>query len=170
MIPLTHEIWPSLLGGYRVPYDASPALRELERTENPSAVWKELWNELHHQGDVDTASYAALPHIVRIARSRSFSDWNVYAIASTIEASRGFEGNPEIPEWLRESYESAWQDLLLTGLEQLRIETDELTIRAILAMVALAKGLSRLGRLLSDFDSSEIDALYNERYGVGSGG
>jgi hypothetical protein len=108
-----------------------------------------------------------LPHIVRIARIRSFSDWNVYAIASTIEASHRFGHNPAVPDWLRKSYETAWQDLLVTGLEQLCIETDELTIRAILAMVALAKGLSRLGRLLSDFDSSEIDALYNERYGSG---
>jgi hypothetical protein len=38
MIPLDHEIWPSLMGGYRIPYDASVALGELERTDHPEAV------------------------------------------------------------------------------------------------------------------------------------
>jgi hypothetical protein len=167
MIPLDHEIWPSLMGGYRIPYDASVALRELERTDHPEAVWEELWNELHHQGDVGPASYAALPHIVRIARSRSFTDWNAYAIASVIEASRQSGHNPAIPDWLQDSYKAAWQELLEMGLEQLKVETDETTTRAMLGAVALARGLSRLGRLLSDLDASEIDELYDDRYGAG---
>ncbi|HSY52709.1 MAG TPA: hypothetical protein VLC46_28170 [Thermoanaerobaculia bacterium] len=84
-----------------------------------------------------------------------------------IEASRQSRHNPAIPDWLQDSYKAAWQELLEMGLEQLRVETDETTTRAILGAVALAKGLSRLGRLLSDLDASEIDELYDDRYGPG---
>lgn len=40
-------------GGYRIPYDASAPLIQLEAGRH---VWDELWNELHHQGDVGDAS------------------------------------------------------------------------------------------------------------------
>lgn len=32
-----------------------------------TATWEELWNALYHQGDITTAAYAALPHILEIA-------------------------------------------------------------------------------------------------------
>jgi hypothetical protein len=62
MLSLTDPIWHELEGGYRVPYDASKALARMERGKS---VWDEFWNELHHQGDVGVASYAAIPQLVR---------------------------------------------------------------------------------------------------------
>ena len=44
-----------LIGGYRIPYDPSPALERLS-IDRDSAM-EELWQNLYHQGDVDTASY-----------------------------------------------------------------------------------------------------------------
>jgi hypothetical protein len=63
MLALDDRKWKELLGGYKVPYDASHALRRLERGAD---AWKELWEELHHQGDLGEASYAAVPKLVRI--------------------------------------------------------------------------------------------------------
>ena len=71
MLSLTDTIWRDLEVGYRVPYDASKALA---RMENGESVWEELWNELHHQGDVGIASYAAIPRIVRISEAQRRSD------------------------------------------------------------------------------------------------
>src|SRR5687768_15642034 len=71
MLPLDDKRWSSLDGGYRVPFDASVPLRQLEHAENLQPIWDELWNELHHQGHVGVASYAAVPHLVRIARARN---------------------------------------------------------------------------------------------------
>jgi hypothetical protein len=51
--------WQELHGGYRVPFDASELLRRLEQGQD---IWDELWQELHHQGDVGEASYAAVSH------------------------------------------------------------------------------------------------------------
>jgi hypothetical protein len=164
MLPLDDQRWPSLDGGYRIPYDASAPLREMERADNLQPIWDELWNELHHQGDVGLASYAAIPQLVRIARARNLADWNLYAIASTIESARHEGQNPALPEWLESSYSAAWQDLQSMALDHLRSQTDEVTTRSILAVVAIARGLSKLGRLLSEFHASEIEEVYYQLY------
>jgi hypothetical protein len=57
-------------------------LQKIERREDAAAAWQELWEELHHQGDVGDASYAAVPELVRIHRSESAVDWNPYALVA----------------------------------------------------------------------------------------
>jgi hypothetical protein len=61
MLGLDDGKWKTLLGGYRKPYNPVPILQKLKEQGNVEACWEELWNELHHQGDVDLASYASVP-------------------------------------------------------------------------------------------------------------
>jgi hypothetical protein len=105
MLSLTDPRWRSLKGGYRRVYDASGALRRLEEGHD---VWDELWEELHHQGDVGEASYAAVPQLVRISRDGGHRDWNLYALVARIEIERHRKSNPPIPDWLLADYSSAW--------------------------------------------------------------
>jgi len=160
MLPLSDPRWKELKGGYRVPYDASPALIRLARGEN---VWDELWQELHHQGDVDQASYAAVPHIVRIVGGVGQRDWNPYSLASVIEVERHRKSNPPIATWLADGYAGAWRELLNVALDDLRTVDDPETLRAILGTIALAKGSLKLGALLSKIDESELAEVL-ERY------
>jgi hypothetical protein len=161
MITLDDPKWRTLKGGYRIPYDASIALKAMEAG---SDTWEELWDELHHQGDVDSASYAAIPHIVRIATDAPVRDWNFYGLVSTIEIERHRKNNPEVPEWLLEDYESAWHKLLPLALSDLMLELDDITTQAILSVIAISKGNLKLGALLADLDPSEIDALLHETH------
>src|SRR5690349_23245448 len=108
MLSLTDTRWRFLKGGYRIPYDASNALRRLEEGH---AVWDELWQELHHQGAVGDASYAAVPHLVRICGNATHRGWNLYALAAVIEVERHRKSNPPIPDWLSADYMAAWRDL-----------------------------------------------------------
>lgn len=149
MLGLDDPRWKELLGGRKLPFDASHLLSELERGDD---VWHELWDGLHHQGDVGDASYAAVPHLVRIAETFEQRDWNVYALASTIEIERHAKRNPPLPDWLAESYHAAWDQLLAMALRDLRDARDRLTIQAILGAVALAKGNLELGTLISYAD------------------
>jgi hypothetical protein len=64
MLPLDDPRWRSYKGGYQAPYDASPGLRRLLADGPDEELWEEFWNELHHQGDVNQASYAAVPWLV----------------------------------------------------------------------------------------------------------
>jgi hypothetical protein len=85
MLSFKDERWTKLLGGYRMAFDPRSALQNLESNLRVKEAWHELWEELHHQGDVGEASYAAVPHLVRIYRERSAIDWNTYAIVAVIE-------------------------------------------------------------------------------------
>ncbi len=66
MMLLSDQRWKDFDGGYRVKYDASIPLSRLKNgIGDLDSIWSELWQNLHHQGDVGIASYAAIPHIAR---------------------------------------------------------------------------------------------------------
>jgi hypothetical protein len=90
MLSLDDNRWNDFTGGYRIKCDPRPLLAELERAQNKETAWHGLWEELHHQGDVGEASYASVPHLVRIDRTSGIVDWNTYAIVAII--ALGWEG------------------------------------------------------------------------------
>lgn len=67
MISFDDPRWDDLEGGYRIEYDPRPALLTLEDSPDDPDAWAELWEELHHQGDVGEASYAAVPYLAALA-------------------------------------------------------------------------------------------------------
>ena len=154
--------WSSLQGGYRVPYDPRPALQRIETGNAPDLAWDELWEELHHQGDVGEASYAAVPEIVRLIMSGQTEDWNAFALIATIEEQRGVDGNPPLPAWLVEDYAAAWQSLFAAAVSMLVTATDETLLNALLAVVAIHKKLPLLGRLALHLSENERRALIDE--------
>ena len=158
--PLHDPRWQSLSGGYGIPYDPSLALEALE---NGATSWDELWENLHHQGDVGTASYAAVPHIVRIAAKLWRNKWEPYALVATIETERHRRSNPDIPDWLASSYALAIRDLAKLAASELLNTSDPLLVQSMIGLIALAQGQTKLGALISNFDQSEIDEAAEER-------
>jgi hypothetical protein len=159
MLSLDDPRWTDLKGGYRIPFDPRPLLVKLENTQNIEAVWHELWDELHHQGDVGEASFAAVPHLVRIYRNLSVIDYNAYALVAIIELARAHGENPDVPEWLRVGYFKAIQYLAKAGAtEVLRTDNPD-TVRAVLSVLAIAKGLRTHGRFLIEYSDRELDAI-----------
>jgi hypothetical protein len=163
MIELDDPRWEGLTGGYRLPYDPRPALRGLEADANRKDLWDELWNELHHQGDVGEASYAAVVVLVRIESGRRRFGSNLLALAATVEVERHRKGNPPIPAWLEFGYRSAWNDLAQYALDDLRSSKDSDRVTTALSIVALARGQTKLGAFLTFLDESELDELVEER-------
>lgn len=163
MIAFDDKRWEGLKGGYKTPYDPRPALRELEAGSDAEAVWDQLWEELHHQGDVGDASYATVPHLIRIQAESPKVDWNLYALISTVEIERHRSGNPPLPAWLTESYREAWARVLEIGSRDLARTDDPLTVTSILGALALAKGQVKLGAFIAHSDTSEVDEFLEER-------
>src|SRR5688572_18835133 len=99
MLTLEDPSWAELRNGYRVTYDARPLVRRFAVGNDLNSCWDEIWDKLHHQGDVDTASYAALPHLIRMSGALK-RDWNIYSYATTISLEAGRERNPAIPNFM----------------------------------------------------------------------
>ena len=156
MISFDDERWNHLMGGYKTPFDPRPSLRQLESQQDTAAAWEELWDGLHHQGDVGDASYAAVPELIRIHRNRSADDWNLYAIVAIIELARTEPQNPEVPDWLREEYIRSFQELAQMGTKAILSAEESEAKRAILSVIAIATGLRMHGKFLVAYSEGEL--------------
>jgi len=156
MLSFDDERWNHLTGGYKTPFDPRPSLRRLENQQDTATAWQELWEELHHQGDVGNASYTAIPELVRIHRNGSAVDWNLYAIVATIELARTESRNPEVPDWLREDYFRSIRELAEMGTKDILSADEPETKRAILSVIAIARGLRTHGRFLVAYSEDEL--------------
>jgi hypothetical protein len=162
MLSIEDLRWTALAGGYKALFDPRPLLARLATEQDTSKTWKELWEELHHQGDVGEASYAAVPFIVEIHRMRGVVNWNTYAIVAIIELARTAGDNPEVPKWFEQDYFHAVLELAGIGTCEILKSEDMDTSRAILSVLAIARNLRNHGKLLMDYsedDLSNIDPL-----------
>jgi len=163
---LTDPKWEGLEGGYRIPYDPRPVLSKLASGIEVDHEWEELWNELHHQGDVGEASYAAVTALVDLYSSGRHPDWNLFGLSATIEIERHRKGNPPLPQWISEDYQRAWRKLAELALAKLRVDqVDSDTLQSALAVLAIARGNLKLGAMINHLDSSELDEILEQCLG-----
>ncbi len=156
MLSLDDRRWSELKGGRRTLCDPRPLLAKLEAGQDLKNVWHDLWDELHHQGAVDDASYACVPHLVRIYRQRGLTDWNAYTIVAAIELARAEGNNPKLPTWLKDGYFEAIQDLAETGIKELHGVRSKYDLRGILCILALQKGARTYARFLLEYSEEEL--------------
>ncbi len=102
------------------------------------------------------ASYAAVPHLVRIYRQRGVIDWNTYAIVAVIELARDSRKNPELPESLKEDYLQAIRELAEVGAVEVLKSTNFEDIQAILSILAIAAGARTHARFLINYSAEEL--------------
>jgi hypothetical protein len=65
VLSLDDPRWATLRHAYGTAQDVPDMLRRLAETKD---AWDEIWSALCHQGSIYSASYAAAPHIVEMAR------------------------------------------------------------------------------------------------------
>lgn len=143
----TDERWNGLLGGYRIPYDPRPTLKELLNDPGCDQLWLALWEDLYHQGDVGEASYASVSVLAQIASADPAGDWNPYALAASIEQARWSGSNPSLPDWMAPEYAAAWQRLFGSAMNLLERTDSETVVASTLAVIAIHKGQKTLGRM-----------------------
>ena len=156
MLSLDDRRWENFSGGYRVPFDPRPFLLKLEAQKETGAAWHELWEGLHHQGDVGEASYAAIPHLVRIYRQNGVRSWDTYAIVAVIELARDNGNNPAVPDWLAEDYFRSVRALAEVGATEILVEKDPEFVRAALSVLAVAAGARIHARFLINYSDEEL--------------
>ena len=82
-----------------------------------------------------------------------------------IELARGRGTNPEIPNWLKQDYFQAIQDLARIGSTEVIREDDTYTVRAMLSVIAIAKGARTHARFLFEYSDEEMIALEKQLLG-----
>lgn len=126
---------------------------------NADMGYDELWQRVHHQGDVGTAAYAVVPQLVGVMANSTEPDWRAYALIATIEERRMVEGNPSIPDWLAQSYDMAMREIIPTALVHLRVANGDAEVRSVLAVLAHAKGQPTIGAIALWTEDERREAL-----------
>ena len=167
LLELDDPKWGDLEGGYRgVLYNASAALKKMERTNDLSAmneVYQEFWNELHHQGDVGLASYYSVPHLTRIAKEKQLIDSNVLGLVSVIEIQR-HKNNPKLPSALFPAYNNALTELGELAKLSFNHPWDFETANTLLTALAVSKGQIKLADAIMNLDSEDTIDKFLEKY------
>ena len=162
---LDNKIWLTAKGGYKIPYNASRPLRRLKEAKNPGeiqVIFSELWDNLHHQGDVGTASYLAVPHLVSICIDKNSLDWNYIGLCVLIENCRLSDQNPDLPEEYQDLYIDSldrFEKYLLANFKNL---TDRTGLRLTLSLFATLNGQPGLGKAIEILDEDAVSGFLEE--------
>ena len=151
--------WKKLNGGYRIPYDASLNLTRLQDTNDKntiSEVLDELWENLHHQGDVDLASYLAVPHLINIAVEKNIFSWKLLSLCNTIEQQRQDLVNPKLPEEFKAFYLIGLTNLKSFALGHLNKELSQIDLITALSTVATCNGQFKIGKAIMEMEDEDL--------------
>jgi hypothetical protein len=163
MLPFDDPRWRNYRGGYRSNYDASTAMHRLIDDGPSPEVWEELWNELHHQGDVDQASYAAVPWLVEFIRRSPAIDWNALALIALVELER--PSNPEPAPELADAYMASIRSLPAILGAHPDQNWSELVTQSAVACIALARGQRWLAKAYFELDHDTAGRWFSEEFG-----
>ncbi len=164
MIPLDSPQWSELSHAYGPAADV-PALLEAAAGLPPSGGWRaepyfSLWSALCHQGDVYTASYAAVPHLLEAMEGAPLRvPMTLLLLVASIEIARATGRGPAVPEALRADYDDALARVPAVVGAASRRDWDEDFCRVALAAVAAAKGFAMYAQLLVELESDTVAAV-----------
>jgi hypothetical protein len=143
MLSLESPRWAELSHAYGKALDIPALLRQLASlpsSAEDAEPWFTLWSALAHQGDVYSASFAAVPHVVKaLASNPAKADHSYFHFPAWVEICR-VKNEVAIPEDLRSAYfESLAQIPGLVAAASTR-PWDSGFLSCTLAAIAAAKG------------------------------
>ena len=155
MLPLDDPRWSALLDAYGASSGIPKLLAEAEKLPEDSGGDTEpyfrLWSALCHQGDVYSASYAAVPHLVRIVEENPGKfRWSLLSLVQAIETARSEGRGAAMPDDLNEPYLKALSRIPAIASGLLAGERTEVELRVILAACASAKGFPSIGEAIAE--------------------
>lgn len=157
MLNLDSPKWSELSHAYGVASDIPALLRQLETmpaSDGEKEPWFSIWSSLAHQGDVYSASFAAVPHVVRIlAQAPNRADFSYFQFPAWIEICRQKKSVP-IPQELKADYFSALQQLPSLVAAAADREWDESFLLCALSAIAAAKGYGTVAEAVQELHLS----------------
>jgi hypothetical protein len=149
--------WASLRDAYG---DASPVpdlLHELS-TDETDPVWHELWSRICHQGTVYSASFAALPHLLKWSQGVAPAQRTmVLTLAAAIIRSQDVSSGLESRAAAVASTCGAFHDLAVETMTQPELEEGDFI--HLLQAVLSFRGEQLWGAVFDQLDSGEFSGV-----------
>ena len=143
MLSLDNPRWAELQHAYGSASDTPSLLRELQPVPDAigeSEPWFTLWSSLAHQGDVYSASFAAVPHVVSVIASHPEKVSSTYfQFPAWVEICRQRQGTP-VPAELEQAYFAALSQLPALAAAVASRPWDGDMVACVLAAIAAVKG------------------------------
>jgi hypothetical protein len=142
VLPLESERWRELADAYGTAEKIPELLRQLSKGSpaEESEVWFSLWSALAHQGDVYSASFAAVPHIIeKLSTARTALSIDYLQFPAWVEICRAKSG-VAVPEYLATAYFAALARIPALVVDAAAREWSSDYLRCALAAIAAAKG------------------------------
>ena len=163
MLDLESHRWSELQHAYGSASDIPVLLKQLRalpKAEGESEPWFSLWSALAHQGDVYSASFAAVPHVVEaLASSPNKADRSFFQFPAWVEICRA-EAQMEVDADLKVAYFDALARLPgLIALASVRPWDSSFLVCA-LSAIAAAKGQHVIAKAVLEMSTSEIAAEF----------
>jgi hypothetical protein len=131
-------------------------LRELPVSEGEAEPWFTLWSALAHQGDVYSASFAAVPHVVAaLATAPAQADESFFHFPAWVEICRA-KNAVEVPQDLQSSYFEALSRLPGLVAQAANRPWTEGFLACALSAVAAAKGHHAAAEAVLELSSPEV--------------
>jgi|SRR6185503_3688348 len=163
MLSLDDPIWSSLAHAYG-PATGLPDLliraqTDLRAGHLNESPWFDLWSCLCHQDDIYSASYAAVPHLVKIARTRRGEDeqFDPLHLCAYIELNRLEGHGPPLTPTLAAAYGDALSEAKALTREALGRPWPQEYREALQACLAALEGDLKQARALFDADCDDDD-------------
>jgi hypothetical protein len=160
MLELDDPRWAELRHAYGAASDIPTLLRQLKSTSSSSGreePWFTLWSSLAHQGDVYTASFAAVPHVIRVLTyDPTTSDPSFFQFPAWVEICRQ-RNSVAIPDYLSAGYSSALRQLPSLVAAAARREWDDAFLSCALSAIAAAKGHITIAEAALELDTKTAE-------------
>ena len=154
MLDLTSARWEELTHAYGSAEDIPRLLDALathEGAREREELWFGLWATLCPDGRVQSAAYAAVPHVLAMAERREFGErLAALHFVASVEVARQAGGAPSIPHDLIAAYAIAVESMPAFVAEMTSAPWDEPTARIMSAALLAGKRQAKLARTLLD--------------------
>lgn len=143
MLALDDPRWSELQHAYGAAADIPGLLKQLTdlpSSEDDKEPWFSIWSALAHQGDVYSASFAAVPHVIEaLASAPLTADFSYFQFPAWVEVCRTKNG-VSVPEDIASAYFESLSRLPALVAAAAARQWDEGFLRCALSAVAAAKG------------------------------
>lgn len=143
MLSLDDSRWSELRHAYGSAENIPALLKQLANlpsTEKDKEPWFSIWSALAHQGDVYSASFAAVPHVIdAIASAPLRADFSYFEFPAWVEVCRVKNAVP-VPEDIAPAYFESLSRLPALVAAAASRQWDEGFLRCALSAIAAAKG------------------------------